>query len=127
MELYELEAWLGPALPDLTSEQIERLLAEANRIQQRHPGPDEQHEFDAALSAAVQYLLGDTTIDQAGRALTLARLEQDRAMAAAKQIAAMATADGVPDTQAADRACLDRQTLLRVLGKRPVRRVRREP
>jgi hypothetical protein len=114
----ELEAWLGPALPDLTDDQMDRLTVEADRITACYPDPDEQPERDAALSAATQYLLGETTIDDAGRALTAARLELERAMAAAKQLAAMASADGMPDTQAAQRACIDRMTLLKVLGKR---------
>lgn len=115
---HELEAWLGPALPDLSEEQIQRLMAESDRIAARHTHLDEQDLRDAALSAAVQYLLGEATIDDIGRELTLARLAQGRAMAAAKQVAAMASADGMPDTQAADRACIDRMTLLKILGKR---------
>lgn len=116
---YELEAWLGPALSDLTGEQIERLMAESDRIGERYPDPDEQDLREAALSAAVQYLLGETTIDDAGRALTKARLEQDRAMAAAQQLAAMAVEDGLmSEYQAADRARIDRMTVRKALGKR---------
>lgn len=118
MDHHGMMAWLGPASDDLTEEQIDRLVTESGRIGERYPDPDEQPERDAALSAAVQYLLGETTIDDAGRLLTLARLEQERAMAAAKQIAAMASADGVPDAEAARRASIDRMTLLKVLRKR---------
>jgi len=57
MQRYELEAWLGPALSDLTTEQVDRLLAEAQEIHARYPGDEESQ--DAALSAAVQRLLGD--------------------------------------------------------------------
>ncbi len=115
---HELYDWLGPAREQLTDEQIERLCAETDRIEARHPGPDGQDLRDAAMSAAVQYLLGETTIESAGRALTLARLAEDRAMSAAKQVAAMSVADGMPVKRAAERVGIDRMTLLGVLGKR---------
>lgn len=118
MQRHELEAWLGPALPDMTEEQIERLMVESDRIGQRHPDPDEQDLRDAAMTATVQYLLGETSLDEAGANLTKARLRLERTMAAAKQVAAMASADGVPDAEAARRARIDRMTLLKVLGKR---------
>lgn len=114
----ELEVWLGPALADLTEEQIERLGAETARIHERYPDPDEQDLRDAAMTGAVQYLLGETSLDEAGANLTKARLRLERTMAAAKQVAAMASADGVPDAEAARRARIDRMTLLKVLGKR---------
>lgn len=59
MMRWELEAWLGPALGDLTPEEVDRLLAEAQEIHARYPGVDQEDERDAALSAAVQRLLDD--------------------------------------------------------------------
>ena len=63
MERYELEAWLGPALADLTPEQIDRLHREAEAIAAYYP--DDQDLQEAALTAATQYLLGDLTPEQA--------------------------------------------------------------
>lgn len=114
----ELEVWLGPALDEMTDEQVDRMRAESARIHERYPDPDEQDLRDAAMNSAVQYLLDETTIDDAGRALALARLEQDRAMAAAQQMAAMAVEDGMSEYQAAERACIDRMTVRKALGKR---------
>ncbi len=114
----DLTAWLGPALDDLTPGQVDRVRAEAARIHDRYPDPDEQPERDAALSATVQYLLGETNLDDAGRALGAARRAQSLAMAAAQQVAAMAAGDGVSEVEAARRAAIDRMTLRKVLGKR---------
>lgn len=118
MQRHELEAWLGPALGDLTADQLERIRDESDRIAERYPDPDEQDLRDAAMNASVQYLLNETTVEDAGRALTAARLELGRAMAASKQLAAMAVADQMSEVRAADAACIDRMTLLKVLGKR---------
>ena len=64
MERHELEAWLGPALEDLTPEQVDRLHQEAMAIYDYYPDADDR---EAALSASVQYLLGDLTLEEAGR------------------------------------------------------------
>lgn len=117
MQRYELEAYLGDALADMTTEQVDRLHAEADRIDARYPDPDEQEERDAAMSAAVQYLLGETSIDDAARALITAQRARDAAMAAVQQIAVMAHADGMTQEVAAQRAGIARKTLLRALGK----------
>lgn len=125
IQRHELEAWLGPALPELTDEQVDRLHTEAVRVYARYTDPDEQDLRDAAMSAAVQYLLGQTDLDEAGANLTKARLKLARVMAAAKQVAAMAAADGTPDAEAARRANIDRMMLLEVLGKRTRSRYRK--
>jgi hypothetical protein len=115
----DLRPWLGPAWGDLTPDQRDRLAVESDRIAARYPDPDDQDERDAALSIAVQYLLGETTVGDAGRALINARRELARAMAASKQIAAMAALDGsLSEVKAAEQAAIDRMTLLKVLGKR---------
>lgn len=118
MQDHELMAWLGPAADDLTPEQLERIAAEAARIAERYPDPDEQPERDAALSAVVQYLLGDTTPEDAGRALSDARRREREAYAAAETIAVMLVGDGSPKATAARRAGIDRMSLLKALGER---------
>lgn len=113
-----LLAWLGPAAGQLTAEQIEQVAAEAALIDQRYPDPDEQSDRDAALSVVVQYLLGDTTAEDAARTLLDARRREREAYVAALQHAVMLTRDGVPDATAARRAGIDRMGLLKALGKR---------
>lgn len=114
----DLTAWLGPALDDLTPEQVERVRAEADRIAERYPHPDHQDEREAALSAAVQYLLGETKAIDVANALTAARMAEARASAAAQQVATMLVADKVASEVVAARDCgIDRMTLRKALGK----------
>lgn len=114
----DLVTWLGPAADDLTPEQIERVRAEARDIAERYPDPDHQPERDAALSAVVQYLLGDTTPEDADRALVDARRRAREAFVAAEQIAVLLVRDGTPKAIAARRAGIDRMSLLKALGER---------
>lgn len=114
----DLMAWLGPAADELTPEQIERVAAEARRIDERYPDPDEQPERDAALSAAVQYLLGETTPEDARRTLDDARRREREAFVAAEQIAVMLVGDGSKKATAARLVGIDRMSLLTALGER---------
>lgn len=115
---HELEAWLGPALDELTPEQVDQLHRESDRIGERYPDPDDQDLRDAALSAATQYLLGETSIDDVGRELTEIRLREARAYAAAYQIATLAAEAGMPEAEVARRVGIDRMTVRRkILGK----------
>lgn len=116
----DLMAWLGPAADDMTPEQISRVAEEAARIGQRYPDPDEHEEREAALSAAVQYILGETTAEDAAAALSAARSAQYRAFAAALQVGTMLVADagGKGKSSSARRVGVDRMSLLKALGER---------
>lgn len=118
MQTNDLMAWLGPAAGALSAEQIELVAAEARRINERFPDPDEQPERDAALSAVVQYLLGDTTDDEVMRELANARALAARAFAAAEAFAVMLVRDGEKKATAARRVGIDRMSLLKALGER---------
>lgn len=65
---YSIDAWLGDA--EATDEQRDRLTRAAEAIEARYPIPDDGTESDvaqereAALSAAAQIILGDSTITQ---------------------------------------------------------------
>lgn len=59
VERYELEAWLGPVLSDLTPEQVDSLLAEAQEIHDRYTDVDDWEMRDAELVTAMERLLGD--------------------------------------------------------------------
>lgn len=118
MERNELIAWLGPAVDQLTEEDLVHLHAESDTIDARYPDPDEEDERQAAFSAAVRYLLAEMRPDHAGRQLDAARAELRRAMAMAQQIAAMAVAEGMSEVKAAEACGIDRMTLRKVLGKR---------
>ena|SRR5690554_3379209 len=111
MERHELEAWLGPALEDLTPEQVSRLHREAEEIDERWSDPDDR---EAALIAATQYLLGDLTVEEAGKRRRETRAAERHARVQAIQVACMAEADGMPTAAAARAAGIDRQVLIRL-------------
>ena len=117
MERHELEARLGPALDDLTEDQVDRLMREAETIALRHPGPGQEEERTAALSAAVQYLLGELTPEQAGAQRRWTAHAERMARVAAIQVGAMADADGMPTAEAARTVGVDRQVLIRHPGR----------
>lgn len=114
----ELEAWLGPAVADLDDEQIQQIQSEADRIDERYDEPDEMEERDAALSAAVQYILGEIDLEQAGMALLRARVAESKAYAAAVQVGVMAVEAGMPEAEVARKLGVDRMTVRKWLGKR---------
>ncbi len=115
----DLMDWLGPAAEELTNDQIEEVRTAARDLYERYPDPDQQRERDAALSATVQYLLGETTADDASRRLIEARREERMAYVASLQIAVMRhRVDGVPKAVAAREAGIDRMGLLKALGER---------
>lgn len=123
----DLMAWLGPAAEELTPEQIERVAEASRDIEQRYPDPDEHEEREAALSAVVQYLLGDTTAEDAKRELIEARGRERRAYVAALQVAVMMVRDArqagvserIVDKKGKAEACgVDRMSLLKALGER---------
>lgn len=118
MQQHEIDAWLGTARADLTDHQYQTLVAETAVIEARYPDPDDQDERDAALSATVQHMLGETTTLAAGAVLLAARADAARALSAARQVARLAALDGTPKARAAREAGIDRMTLLKDLGER---------
>lgn len=118
MQDHELDAWLGDARRDLTDEQYARLVDEAQEIARRYPDRDDRDDAVAALTGALQYLLGETTPTAAGTALVTARLAASQALATARQVARMAARDGAPKATTARAAGIDRMTLLKDLGER---------
>lgn len=107
--------WLGDAADDLTGEQMERFVRIWDGVDGRYP--DEDHVRDEVLSAAVQYLLGETTLESAAARLTAARASQRVAMEAGKQVALMAIEDGMDEQEAAKVLGVARKTMRRAAGK----------
>ncbi len=120
MQTHELMAWLGPAAQDLTPDQIERVAAESREIDRYYPEQDRQGERDAALSAVVQYLLGDATPEDVGRALIDDRRRERETFAAAVWMAVSLVRDNPTRYKkiAAERVGIDRMSLLKALGER---------
>jgi len=119
--MYDIDthgAWLGPVADDLTDAQRERFADEWDEITARYPDRDDDEEATAALTACVQYLLGETTAEDAGAERRRTQRAEMVARAAARQVARMAALDGMPKAAAARAAGLDRMTLLKDLGER---------
>lgn len=114
----ELRAWLGPAADELRPEQIDRVADAARDISNRYPAPDDQDKRDAALSATVQYLLGETDAQEVSQALVAARAAERTAYVAALQVAVMMVRDGGEKKGSAQACGIDRMGLLKALGER---------
>ena len=117
-DMNALMAWLGPAADVLTDEQIECIVDADRDIEQRYPHPDEEDERQAALSIAVQYVLGETSAEEVSRELRAARSRERAAYVAALQVAVMMVRGGMSKSAAAKTAGIDRMGLLRALGER---------
>lgn len=118
MDHESMTAWLGDAADEMSPDQTARFARVWDEIGQRYPDSDDQDLREAVLSAAVQYLLGDLTVDQAGQERSATLAAERRASAVAQQVAMMAVEDEVPEAQAARRAGIDRMWLRKLLGKR---------
>ena len=65
----ERDAWLGPALEQMTNEQLEAFDDAARQIVDRYPASEDDPEAaTAALSGALMVILGDDTLDGLGGA-----------------------------------------------------------
>lgn len=115
MQDHELDAWLGPV--ELTGEQRATLVREIAEIEAAYPDPDDQDVRDAAMSAAVQHLLGDTSPQDVGRALAEATGTLHRARAAMRTTARLMVAAGVSEVAAAEALGVTRMTIRSALGK----------
>lgn len=107
--------WLGDAADDLTEEATERFLDIWHEVEGRYP--DEEATQGAVLSAALQYLLGEATVQTAAVELAEARVAQRSALEAGKQIALMAIEDGMDEQEAAKVLGVARKTMRRAAGK----------
>lgn len=76
----ELEAWLGPVMDEASEEQLERIVEASKAIDRRYPIPDGGcladvvTERNDALSAAVQVILGDSTLEEKAAEYSRAQL-----------------------------------------------------
>ncbi len=118
----DLRAWLGPAADDLTAEQLERVADLSRRIDAFYPDPDEHREREAALSAVVQHLLGDTSPSEVRQAHVDAKLRAREAAVAATWVGVALAEETGNKLGAAREVGVDRMVLLETLGERARRR-----
>jgi len=117
-----LYAWLGPLAESLTDEQAEHITEASRLIDAAYPHEDFAMERQAALTAVVQQLVGDTTPDEARQALDEARRAERQARIHATWTAVAMSLSGQPDATSAAAVGINRMSLLEALGKRPRRR-----
>ena len=113
MQRYELEAWLGPTLAEMTPDQIAAMSRHADLIEARY---DDEALRSVAAGGALQIVLSDGTLEQLGEALARARQEEREAMAMLTG-AIIASADTDSESSLARRAGVTRVTVRRALGK----------
>jgi hypothetical protein len=114
---HEIDAWLGPALEELSEEQREefgRLVRAHQETQNGREGEDADYaeEDTAAWNAALEHVTG--VFDLAARGIAY-RDAQDAAYAGA----VIATLAGMSEVQAARDATITRRTLRQLLRKDP--------
>lgn len=108
-----MDAWLGPV--GLTDEQRDRFTTIWDDVTGRYP--DDQDAATAALSAAVQYLVGETRPEDAGRDIARLTASLEDARAAARAVAVLAIADGESESALAARMGVTRMTVRKWLDK----------
>jgi malonyl CoA-acyl carrier protein transacylase len=114
MQQHELEAWLGPALAEMTPGQVSALVKTiADAIEARY---DDEALRCVAASGALQIVLSQGTLEQLGEALARARQEEREAMAMLTG-AIIASAETDSESSLARRAGVTRVTVRRALGK----------
>ncbi len=113
MQQYELEAWLGPALAEMTPDQVDAMARYADMIAARY---DDDALRSVAAGGALQIILSDGALEQIGEALARARQEEREAMAILTG-ALIASADTDSESSLARRAGVTRVTVRKALGK----------
>ena len=115
---YDIDAWLGDAVHEMSDDALNRFTSAWDQINRAWPDDDDQSERDAALSAAIRYLLREADVWDIGQELMRARAKVLDATAAARMVATLASEDGVSEVELAHDLGVDRaRTIRRWLGK----------
>ena len=104
---YEVEAWLGDAADEMTSEQIDEFHRAWDEISGLLPDPDDQDQRDELLTSAHLAITGGLTLEQAAIG-----------KAALRWLTVSAVRDGMSEVEAAERAGVTRMTVRAWQGKR---------
>jgi hypothetical protein len=107
----DIEGWA-----ELDTAQRDQLGRTAEQVRALHPGDEPlQH---VALAAVVRYWRGTLTLEDAGAQLSQARRAEAEARAVARQLGILAVGDGGSVLGTANTLGIDRQALLKWLGKK---------
>ena len=113
MQRHELDAWLGPALAEMTPDQVAAMARYDDMIAAPY---DDEARRRAAASGARQIALSEGTLEQLGEALARARQEEREAMAILTG-ALIASAETDSESSLARRAGVTRVTVRKAIGK----------
>ena len=114
----ERDAWLGPALEQMTDEQLEAFGDAARQIFDRYPATeDDPDAATEALSGALQVILGDDTLTNLGADRAAAQQTLDRAHARLQ--GAILASRQLGPSEIARQSGLSRQTVHMLLNREP--------
>ena len=116
IQRYEVEAWLGPALDNMTAEQVPAFARMVEAIGDRYPDADEAGMRELASSGALLVMLRDSTLEAIAAEWQLAKRTEREAMAMLTG-AIIAAAEGDTAVGIAKRAGVARETVRKALGK----------
>ena len=122
-EQFELRAWLGPALDDMTDDQVEQFTEMVAAIDQRYPitDPDDApfviETRTYAMSGALALLLGDDTLTSTHQQWERAKQAEREAMATLTGAIIASAHQGSSELDMANRTGLSRGTVRKALGK----------
>ena len=115
MQDYELDAYLGDDIT-ITDDQRAALHRASDMIDTRYPNADLRDDAETAFAAAMQVILGDTTVDDEATAWSDARRAERTAMASLTGAIIAASADE-SENAIAQRTGIHRGTVRKALGK----------
>lgn len=113
MQRYELEAWLGPALAEMTPDQVDAMARYADMIEDRY---EDDALRSVAACGALLIVRADSTLEHAGETLADVRQDEREAMAVLTG-ALIASAETDSESSLARRAGITRVTVRKALGK----------
>ena len=114
----ERDAWLGPALEQMSGEQLEAFDDAARQIFDRYPATeDDPDAATEALSGALMVILGDDTLERLAGEWSSARAAERDAMARLTGAIIAEAVQGQPETTIAQRTGVNRMTVRKALGK----------
>jgi len=110
-----LAAWLGPVADTATPDHLAAITAAEREIAARYPDDDLRDDREDALSSAVQVIVGDGTLEEAGAEWRRARAAEMTAHA--HLTGAIIASRNLPETEIERRTGMSRMSIRKALGK----------
>jgi len=110
-------AWLGPAVEDMSTVQLDLFRQAVTRIDDALVGEERSDEREAAMIAALELICEETTLSQEAKDERLARFRYEKAMARTQGAMIAADLAGIGVSQIAEETRFSRVTVHRRLKK----------